>query len=98
MSENQNVIEYRLDKIDEQLQELKHLVLATKLQQKDIDELKARVDSAEQEIGGVKKNLAELEKAPLKNKADRWQFILDYVFKTAITIILGVFLAKVGLK
>ena len=39
-----------------------------------------------------------LELKPTKEKADKWQYILDYIFKSIVAVAIGVILGKVGLK
>lgn len=65
---------------------------------RDIKELTEKSLELENAYNAHDKRLRELEEAPLKMKADRWQQIVDLVFKIAIsTAVFGVF-AKMGLQ
>ena len=60
------------------------------MQDKDIETLKTDVSNLETRVGN-------LEKAPAEAKASWFDKGLDIVFKLAITAIVGIVLAKIGL-
>lgn len=93
-----DLIEYRLTSIEEKLDEMKNLLLETKMHARDIEYLKQRADDNEKAFNAHEKRIKQLEDAPLKHKADRWQQIIDTAFKMIVAAAITYILAKVGLK
>ena len=83
-------LDYRLEQLEKSVSELKDLFVNSKLQDKDIETLKTDVSNLETRVGN-------LEKAPAEAKASWFDKGLDIVFKLAITAIVGIVLAKIGL-
>ena len=83
-------LNYRLEQLEKSVSELKELLVNCKLQDKDIETLKA-------EAQDLDKRVDNLEKAPSEAKANWFDKTLDIVFKLAITAIVGIVLAKIGL-
>lgn len=83
-------LNYRLEQLEKSVCELKDLFVNNKLQDKDIENLKTDVSNLETRVGN-------LEKAPAEAKASWFDKGLDVVFKLAITAIVGIVLAKMGL-
>ena len=83
-------LNYRLEQLEKSVSELKDLFVSSKLQDKDIETLKTDVSSLKTRVG-------KLEKAPAEAKASWFDKGLDIVFKLAITAIVGIVLAKIGL-
>lgn len=83
-------LNYRLEQLEKSVSELKDLFVNSKLQDKDIETLKTDVSNLETRVGN-------LEKAPAEAKASWFDKGLDIVFKLAITAIVGIVLAKIGL-
>lgn len=83
-------LNYRLEQLEKSVSELKKLLVDSKLQDKDIETLKTDVSNLETRVGN-------LEKAPAEAKASWFDKGLDIVFKLAITAIVGIVLAKIGL-
>ena len=82
--EEQTVI-YRLSQIEKSLEELKELIVSVKLNEKDIQDLSARLDKVEGKVESVEDSVRELQSLPNKNGSEKWNFIVDYVFKFAVT-------------
>lgn len=64
-----------------------------------------RITELENEVTRIKSNskesnkeIAELKAAPDKKSAAKWNYIMDYAFKALVTIAVGYFLYKIGLK
>ena len=91
-------IEYRLDNIEKVLGEMKDVLLENKLQARDIRDLGQQQKELLNAINAHEKRIKELEVQPMKDKADKWQYILDYIFKSIVTIAVGYVLVKVGLQ
>jgi hypothetical protein len=83
-------LNYRLEQLEKSVSELKSLLVDSKLQDKDIETLKTDVSNLETRVGN-------LEKAPAEAKASWFDKCVDIVFKLAITAIVGIVLAKIGL-
>ena len=83
-------LNYRLEQLEKSVSELKDLFVSSKLQDKDIKSLNERVENLETRV-------STLEKAPAEAKASWFDKGLDIVFKLAITAIVGIVLAKIGL-
>ena len=83
-------LNYRLEQLEKSVSELKQLLVNSKLQDKDIKSLNERVENLETRV-------SNLEKAPAEAKASWFDKGLDIVFKLAITAIVGIVLAKIGL-
>ena len=83
-------LNYRLEQLEKSVGELKELLVNNKLQDRDIETLKT-------DVAGLDTRVRNLEKAPAETKASWFDKGLDIVFKLAITAIVGIVLAKIGL-
>lgn len=99
-TENNNIgtINFRLTNIEATLAELKTVVLENKLQEKEIKDIKEKLVECLQAFNSHDKRIRELEVAPVKGKAEKWQTITDTVFKWVISAGIGYFAIKMGLK
>ena len=85
--EDNEVLDYRLAQIETSVREVRDLVIETKLQRKDIDDIKE----------DVKKNSADI--AALKAvPGKKWKDVSDLILKLFISGAVTYILAKVGLK
>ena len=91
-------VNYRLEKIENSIEELRKVVIDSRIQAHDIEDMKADIIRHEGKIDKLENKVQELELKPTKEKADKWQYILDYVFKSIVAVAIGVILVKVGLK
>ena len=89
--EKREMITYRLDKIDNTLEELKEIVVETKLQRNEIDLLKIeieknnkRIDKHSTQIDTLFIVTNDLSNADVKKAATKWKFVVDTVFKIII--------------
>lgn len=83
-------LNYRLEQLEKSVSELKELLVNSKLQNKDIESLKAKVEELDGRVN-------TLEKAPAETKASWFDKGIDIVYKLAITAIVSIVLAKIGL-
>ena len=97
MSEFETV-NFRLEKIENSIEELRKVLIDSRIQAHDIEDMKADIIRHEGKIDKLENKVQELELKPTKEKADKWQYILDYVFKSIVAVAIGVILVKVGLK
>lgn len=97
MEDEAKAINYRLSNIEKTLAELKDVVIETKLQQKDIDDLKNKKDEILRAVNAHDQRLRVLENRPSVEKANRWTTVTDTVFKLVLTALVSYVLIKVGL-
>lgn len=90
------VINFRLDAIDKSLADLKDVVLETKMQERDIKSLAEKLTEVLQAINSHDSRIKALEIAPTQNKAEKWQYITDYLFKALVAGGIIYFLSKIG--
>ena len=95
---NDETLEYRLNNIEATLVELKNLITETKLQQKDIVELKEDSKKQNKEIAEIKEELIELKTTPIKENASKWEIIVNIIYKVLITGFVGWFLVQLGIS
>lgn len=98
MNEEVNVLDYRLKSIEEEIKSLKELLIKVPVMNNDIENIEHRVNACELNIDSLSTEITKLKNEPIKKNAEKWQFIMDFIFKSVITVIVGYFLVKVGLK
>ena len=94
----ETTINYRLEKIEETLAELKNVIIDNKLQSKDIQELKETQQEFQNEINAHDKRIRQLETAPYKKDSEKRQTIIDFIFKGILTVVGTIVLARIGIK
>lgn len=92
------IINYRLTNIESTLAELKTVIVENKLQEKEIQSIKCKLDECIQAFNSHDKRIRNLELEPVQHKADKWQTITDMVFKWVIGAAIGFFAIKFGLN
>lgn len=97
-NQNGGTIGYRLSVIEKTLSELKDVVIENKLQQRDISDLRDKMDEILSAINAHEKRIRLVEDRPLKEKADKWQYIVDYIFKGIVSVAIIAFLAKLNIS
>ena len=78
---SKDLIQFRLDSIDEQLKQMQDIIKNNILQDRDIKDLSQRMLLAESEIACIKSDVIKLTNQPTAEKAERWKYITDYIFK-----------------
>jgi predicted nucleic acid-binding Zn-ribbon protein len=91
-------VNYRLEKIENSIEELRKVLVDSRVQSHDIEDMKSDIIRHEGKIDKLENKVQELELKPTKEKADKWQYILDYIFKTLVALAIGAFLIKLGIK
>lgn len=91
-------VNYRLEKIENLIEELRKVLIDSRIQAHDIEDIKTDILRHDKDIDSLGAKIRELEMKPTREKADKWQFILDYVFKSIIAVAIGAIFIKVGLK
>ena len=92
--ESLEIMNFRLTNIEKSIEELKDVVLDTKLQERDIKDLAATQNELLKAVNAHDVRIKNLELKPTKEKADRWQFIVEYIFKTVVAGIIIYFLKQ----
>ena len=90
------LINFRLEAIEKSLADLKDVVLETKMQERDIKDLAEKQTELLQAINCHDTRIKNLEIAPTQSKAEKWQYITDYLFKTLVAGGIIYFLTKIG--
>ena len=57
-----------------------------------------RLSALEDEMNKAKTNIAELQSAPYKKDANKWNNVVEWIFKALVLACMGIILAKIGLK
>lgn len=94
--ESLEIMNFRLTNIEKSIEELKDVVLDTKLQERDIKDLAATQNELLKAVNAHDVRIKNLELKPTKEKADRWQFIVEYIFKTAVAGVIIYFLKQIN--
>lgn len=104
-SSRDDMIDFRLTSIEKTLSELKDVMLENKMQARDIQELNKQqrelidaINAHEKRIRDNENDIKDLKNRPVQEKAQKWQFIMDYLFKAVVAIAAGILLAKIGLN
>ena len=91
-------VNYRLEKIENSIEELRKVLIDSRIQAHDIEDMKADIIRHEGKLDKLETKTQELELKPTKEKADKWQYILDCIFKSIVAVAITVILVKVGLQ
>src|SRR5574344_1565022 len=93
-----NLISYRLSQLEIGLKTVQDTLanISDKLSQ--MASLQERVADLEAEMSKIKGKVEELEAAPYKKDASKWQTIIGWILQALILAVMAVILAKVGLK
>lgn len=96
------LVEYRLGKIEETLVSFQKVLIETSRLGDRIAAIDEKLETHIKHSAGVldnfNKRIETAEEQPLKSRADRWQYIVDYVFKGMIAVIAGWLFLRLGLK
>lgn len=92
------LINYRLESIENTLGELKALLVDVPRLQDRITLCEKQTDENKLDIEHLQNEVQEVSQRPAKKDAARWQYILDFVFKTLVAAAVVLLLAKIGVK
>lgn len=98
MAGKNETINYRLEKIEKSIEELHKVIIDSRIQAKDIEDIKSDIFCLSGKVEAQETKLQLIELKPTKEKAEKWQYIIDYVFKTLVAVAIGAFLFKFGIK
>lgn len=98
MGDDVNILDYRLQQIENEIKGLKELLVTVPILNNDLQNLEHRISTTETNIDLLNKEISKLKSEPTRKSAEKWNYILDYMFKTVVTIIIGYFFYKVGLS
>lgn len=88
------LFDFRLREIEKSIADLKDVVLETKMQERDIKDLTSSMNELLKAVNSHDGRIKELEMRPTREKADRWQFIIEYLFKSIVIGLIVYFLSK----
>lgn len=97
--------DYRLDKMDRQLEglekkvdQLLELLTEFKIQKKDIERIFEQQEELKADMDRIKVEVSALKLMPEKKSAERWNYIVEYIFKGIVAVAIAAVLVKAGLK
>ena len=93
-----STVNYRLSQIEESIKDLRTVVLETKLQERDIKDLNEQQTELLQAINAHDTRLKILEQKPTQEKAAKWQYIMDFLFKVLVAAAITFVLSKIGIN
>ena len=88
----------RLSAIEEQIKDLKTLMMDSVKQESHIQELEKDVSSLEKNEREIFQRLNALEQKPDKDSAKKWNYIADYIFKAVVAFCALYLLSKIGIS
>lgn len=88
-------IEYRLDKIEETLSDVKEILVESKLQRKDIEDLNEDIEVINGRLSKHSQDIDEVKNKDVKKDAGRWRYIIDYLFKFIVAGLVAAYLGGV---
>lgn len=100
-STSDSVQDFRLDRIEKNLDELSQKLDALNdinIKMRDIESRLDILQELRDAINSHEKRLRKLELAPMEQSSGRWNYIMDYAFKSIVAAGVGFILVKVGLK
>lgn len=96
--ENYKLLEYRLGQIEQTVKSMKITLDNFTTQMATFAAYGLRLSALEDEMNKAKTNIAELQSAPYKKDANKWNNVVEWIFKTLVLACMGIILAKIGLK
>lgn len=91
-------VNFRLSQIEDSIKDLRTVVLETKLQERDIKDLSEQQTEFLQAINSHDARLKALEQKPTQEKAAKWQYITDFIFKVLVAAAITYVLSKLGIS
>lgn len=96
--ESLDLIDYRLTAIESTLAEMKNLLLTTKLQNQRLDTLEDNQRKIEKKVDKNEEEISKLQTMPAREKAVKFDSVVNLIFKIFITSLVTFFCIKIGLK
>jgi len=90
-------VNFRLSQIEDSIKDLRTVVLETKLQERDIKDLNEQQTELLQAVNSHDARIKTLENKPAQEKAAKWQYVMDYLFKTAVAAAVTYVLLKLNI-
>lgn len=100
MSENDTIgiLDFRLKSIEDEIKNLKSLLVSVPIMNNAIDNLEKRVSACETNIDLLNREVSKIKNEPVKKSAEKWHYICDYIFKTIVGLGVTALIIKLGLK
>ena len=93
-----DLLDNRIDRIEKILDDIQNLVISNKLQEAELTRIKEKLTECVNAVNAHDKRIKNLEVEPLKNSANRWNQIVDAVFKMLVMGLLGLLAVRLGFK
>lgn len=101
-NESMELVNYRLEKIEETLTALKDVMLhIAKIDDKIAaldDKIDAHTKHSAAKLDDFSKRIMQVEERPLLERSNRWAYITDYLFKGIVAAVAAFLFMKIGLK
>lgn len=98
MNDDINIIDYRLQQIENEIKGLKELLVTVPILNNSVENMENRIETCETNIDLLNKEITKLKNEPIKKSAEKWKYITDFIFKSLVAIIVGWFFYRLGLK
>ena len=95
--ENYKLLEYRLGQIEQTIKSMKTTLDNFTTQMATFTAYDTRLSTLEDEMNKAKVDIAELQSAPYKKDASKWNIVAEWVFKAIVLACMAIILKKVGL-
>lgn len=96
--ENYKLLEYRLGQIEQTVKSMKITLDNFTTQMATFAAYGLRLSALEADMDKAKEDIAEMQSAPYKKDASKWNNVVEWIFKAIVLACMGIILAKVGLK
>ena len=92
-----DTINFRLSQIEASLKDVKDLLISVKMAGKDIEDLQSNYKKIEDRLAACEAGITELKQGPDKKAAEKWHYIMDYIFKFVVAGVVALFATKIGI-
>lgn len=94
---NYKLLEYRLGQIEQAVKSMKTTLDNFTTQMATFTAYGIRLSALEDEMSKAKADITELQSAPYKKDASKWNIVAEWVFKAIVLACMAIILKKVGL-
>ncbi len=97
MDMDDTTIDFRLRQIEKSIEELKNVLVQSKIQEHDINTMQCQQNDLKDSVKSLETRVSAIENRPVHEKAAKWQYISDFIFKTCVTGAVIGMLVKLGI-
>ncbi len=96
MDMDDTTIDFRLRQIEKSIEELKNVLVQSKIQEHDINTMQCQQNDLKDSVKSLESRVTTIENRPVHEKAQKWQYISDFIFKTCVSAAVIGMLVKFG--